>query len=337
LGTFTLQNFYMKQKYQIFISSTFTDLKEERQACVEAILRAGHIPAGMELFSASSESQLETIKRWIEDCEIYILLLGGRYGSIEPKSGLSYTEIEYNYALELGKPFFAIIISDTYLNSKVKEIGKDVLELENPKKYEEFKSLVSSKTSRFFDNNNDIKLTIFESIIDIQNRVQLKGWIKATEMPDTSLILTQLSELSEKNRVLEKELKILNESKNDKIGNFTFEELLSLFRNKKIIFPKAISGKKEDEEISLLDLFISFQQYLSVGVTNSSSASLLEGYIVYKVAAELRIYDLVEIVKVANVAWSRYQTSKLGNQFVATLNLKLLKIEKEEQKSNKQE
>lgn len=40
----------MKKKYQIFISSTYQDLKEERQAAVEAILKAGHIPAGMELF-----------------------------------------------------------------------------------------------------------------------------------------------------------------------------------------------------------------------------------------------------------------------------------------------
>ena len=319
----------MKQKYQIFISSTFTDLKEERQACVEAILRAGHIPAGMELFSASSESQLETIKRWIEDCEIYILLLGGRYGSIEPKSGLSYTEIEYNYALELGKPFFAIIISDIYLNNKVKEIGQDVLELENRKKYENFKSLVASKTSRFFDNNNDIKLAIFESIIDIQNRYNLKGWTKAVEIPDTSLILTQLSELSEKNRILEKEIKILNESKNDKIGNHTFKDLYDYLRETLILYPKEISGSKLDEEVSLLKLFTMFKEYLSIGISNRANASKKEMYIILNLASQLRIYDLVEIVKVPNVAWSKYQTSKYGNQFLATLMIRMSKIKEE--------
>jgi hypothetical protein len=45
-----------KRRLQVFISSTFLDLKEERQAAVEAVLRAGHIPAGMELFSAGNES-----------------------------------------------------------------------------------------------------------------------------------------------------------------------------------------------------------------------------------------------------------------------------------------
>ena len=55
-----------KRKLQVFVSSTFADLKEERQAAVEAILTAGHIPAGMELFAAGDESQMNVIKRWIE-------------------------------------------------------------------------------------------------------------------------------------------------------------------------------------------------------------------------------------------------------------------------------
>ena len=72
----------MEKKLQIFVSSTFTDMKDERQAAVEAILRSGNIPAGMELFAAGDKSQLETITRWIDDSDIYLLLLGGRYGTI---------------------------------------------------------------------------------------------------------------------------------------------------------------------------------------------------------------------------------------------------------------
>lgn len=85
----------MKRKLQIFVSSTYTDLREERQAAVEGILSAGHIPAGMELFSAGDETQLETIRRWISESDIYMLILGGRYGSIEPKTKKSYTQLEY--------------------------------------------------------------------------------------------------------------------------------------------------------------------------------------------------------------------------------------------------
>ncbi|WP_265588473.1 DUF4062 domain-containing protein [Staphylococcus aureus] len=40
-----------KIKYQIFISSTYLDLIEERQAVVEAVLNSNNIPAGMELLT----------------------------------------------------------------------------------------------------------------------------------------------------------------------------------------------------------------------------------------------------------------------------------------------
>lgn len=52
----------MKKKLQVFVSSTWTDMILERQAAVEAILEAGHIPAGMELFSADNKKQFEVIK-----------------------------------------------------------------------------------------------------------------------------------------------------------------------------------------------------------------------------------------------------------------------------------
>jgi hypothetical protein len=64
-----------KKKLQVFVSSTYSDLKEERQAAVEAILSAGHIPAGMELFAAGDESQMEVIKRWIDDSDVFLLIL----------------------------------------------------------------------------------------------------------------------------------------------------------------------------------------------------------------------------------------------------------------------
>jgi hypothetical protein len=85
---------FVKKRLQVFVSSTYTDLIEERQAAVEAILTAGHIPAGMELFAAGDESQLEVIKQWIDESDIYLLILGGRYGSVEKSSGKSYTQIE---------------------------------------------------------------------------------------------------------------------------------------------------------------------------------------------------------------------------------------------------
>jgi hypothetical protein len=43
---------HVQKKFQIFVSSTFVDLEDERRAVIEAILDLGHIPIGMEAFQA---------------------------------------------------------------------------------------------------------------------------------------------------------------------------------------------------------------------------------------------------------------------------------------------
>ena len=98
----------MDKRYQVFISSTYTDLKEERQAVIKTVIEASCIPAGMELFPAADEQQLAFIKRVIDDCDYYILIIGGRYGSVS-ENGLSYTEQEYDYAVGKNIPVIALI------------------------------------------------------------------------------------------------------------------------------------------------------------------------------------------------------------------------------------
>ncbi len=48
-----------------------------------------------------------------------MLILGGRYGSIEPDSGKSYTHLEYKYALEKEIPIFAVVLKDEFLYKKL--------------------------------------------------------------------------------------------------------------------------------------------------------------------------------------------------------------------------
>src|SRR5437763_2890043 len=90
-------------RYQIFVSSTYEDLREERQQATQAILEAGCFPSGMELFPASDDTQWELIKRVIEESDYYVVIVAGRYGSLGPE-GRSYTEMEYDYAVEKGIP-----------------------------------------------------------------------------------------------------------------------------------------------------------------------------------------------------------------------------------------
>jgi hypothetical protein len=99
-------------RYQVFLSSTFEDLREERQEVTEALLNMRRcIPAGMELFGASSLPPWHIITRVLDLTDYFVLVLGSRYGSRPPESALSYTEMEYDYALQSGLPVLAFAAS----------------------------------------------------------------------------------------------------------------------------------------------------------------------------------------------------------------------------------
>lgn len=74
------------KKYQIFISSTYKDLIEEREEAVKAILLMDNIPSGMEMFSALDNEQFEVIKKVIDLCDYYVLIIGKKYGTINKKT-----------------------------------------------------------------------------------------------------------------------------------------------------------------------------------------------------------------------------------------------------------
>ena len=101
----------MDKRYKVFISSTYADLKEERAKVMQTIMSLNCIPAGMELFPASDDEQFEFIKRVIDDCDYYILIVGGRYGSLSA-DGISYTEKEFDYAKKKGIPILVFLHSD---------------------------------------------------------------------------------------------------------------------------------------------------------------------------------------------------------------------------------
>lgn len=329
----------MKNKLQVFISSTFSDLQVERQAAVEAVLRSGHISAGMELFSAGNESQLEIIKRWIDESDVYMLILGGRYGSIEKKTGLSYTEIEYKYALEKNKPVFAIVVSDTLLKAKVKKVGVDAIERIEVEKYNKFKELVLSKICRFFNNDNEIKLAVLESLLDIQSRFDLKGWVRYEDVPDMSSLLNQLTSLQNENNNLKKEL-LSQKGKAVKqaFGALNYEELEQLLINKIINIPKAVSNRDKDFKQSYLDVLIANAGAFNIGIDNQV-ASGEANHLLYRIASDLIAFGLIEqrIEKRGQRNVSVLRTSNDGRRFIAESALRTHQAEQKKERVKSKE
>lgn len=280
------------RKLQVFVSSTFIDLQEERQAAVQAILNAGHIPAGMELFTAGDESQWTIIKRWIEESDVYMLLLGGRYGSIEPKSGKSYTHLEYEYALKLKKPLFAIVMQEQALDEKVKQKGKSILELDNPQGLKEFRQVVTGNMCAFWSDLKDIKLSINDSIRDIEYRYEdsLKGWVK-DEGTNLGSTLDELTRLSKENSELKLELANYQNS-GEKINGIDIKEFALLLKKKKV---GGLTFQYNDgDEYKDIKNLLSFFQYFSIE-KKEQNGDFVDEYGDYSNSLRnIRNYELVE-------------------------------------------
>lgn len=98
-----------EKRFQVFVSSTYLDLADERRAVVETLLELDAFPAGMELFPATDDDAWTLIESVIEDSDYYLLIVGGKYGSIDPDLDVSYTEREYDTAVRFGKPVMAFL------------------------------------------------------------------------------------------------------------------------------------------------------------------------------------------------------------------------------------
>jgi hypothetical protein len=227
-----------KKKLQVFVSSTFVDLRQERQAAVEAILEAGHIPAGMELFASGDESQMEVIRQWIDDSDVFFLILGGRYGSVEPISKKSYIQLEFEYATEKKKPIFSVVMTDVEFDRRNKE-DSSKCEREYFKEWKDFRNTVRQKLVEHWSDSKDIKLAVHKSLAHFVRDESLVGWIRGDEAGKTPEGVSQeLARLSTENAALRK---ALNDSENKPpiiSSGLTFPEFKRLLEDEKIDITK---------------------------------------------------------------------------------------------------
>lgn len=169
----------MDKRYQVFVSSTFKDLEEERQEVMHALLELDGMPAGMELFPAANETQWNLIKKVIDDCDYYVLILGGRYGSVGP-DGLSYTEMEYRYALSIGKPTIAFLHRNPGKIASEKSESSD----EGRTKLSQFRALVEMKLCKHWETPQELGSVVSRSLIQLIKSNPAVGWVRANELAD---------------------------------------------------------------------------------------------------------------------------------------------------------
>lgn len=174
-----------KRKFSIFISSTYEDLKKERQALIDVSLENNFIPVGMEQFHAAPTSQWNVITKMIDECDFYLLVIGGRYGSIDEETGLSYTEKEYNYAKTKKMPVLVLLKELSAISESEKDTGDN--KYTKIRKLDEFREMVKNNknTVDFFTDLNNLKYVASSAFKNAVNYVDANaGWVRYGDIVD---------------------------------------------------------------------------------------------------------------------------------------------------------
>ena len=190
-----------RKRYQVFISSTYKDLKEERLVVLQNLLRLNCFPAGMELFPAANDEQFEYIKRIIDLSDYYILIIAGRYGSVD-STGVSYTEKEYDYALEKGIPILV------FIHSNPEKLPRDFTETDGGQweKLDAFKEKVGkNRLVRQWITPNDLASEIILSLTEAFENHPRLGWSRG-ESKDSEELFREYRNINKENESLKAQI-----------------------------------------------------------------------------------------------------------------------------------
>ncbi|RHZ90979.1 DUF4062 domain-containing protein [Cereibacter sphaeroides] len=183
-----------EKRYSIFISSTYEDLKAERQAVQDAVISAGDFPVQMESFPAADEDQFEFIKTLIDSCDYYVLIVAGRYGK-PAADGKSYTEKEFRYAVSKGIPILVMLHGDR----QSLPISKCESTPEGKERLNAFVAEVEhNRLRKTWQSAESLKLAVFEALVYAKATKPAVGWVRGNMVASID-VLEELNDLRKEN------------------------------------------------------------------------------------------------------------------------------------------
>ncbi len=295
------------KKYQVFISSTYIDLIDERRKILDILLMADCIPAGMESFVATDNEQFEVIKKIIDLCDYYVLIIGKRYGTINPITEISYTEMEYDYAKEQGIPVLVFSIDESMelSNEKIDNDPDKVLRLNRFRQKAMNNRLVS-----IWKTSDELSGKLAISIMKAKAEIPRLGWQPATSFDEASL-RKEIMDLQNLNNDLNTKLKESNETiaSLNSVGEIAFDDCLFTidsyyFRNNyKSPLTNDFSLPQLFETISLQMIDVSILESViektiekMIGKVNSNSNSiyLSDSEVIKRILNQLKALNLIK-------------------------------------------
>lgn len=275
----------MEKRYQVFISSTYEDLQEERKAVSDTLLSMDCIPVGMEEFPATDEEQFEFIKRIIDESDYYLLIIGGRYGSI-CNDGVSFTEKEFDYAVSKKKT----VISFIHVDRDKLTVDKTDKDDYKKQKLEQFIAKVSSgRLKKDWKNKDELRFLVAQSISYAKKTSPAVGYVRAN-LPDMEELLNQLNKLRMENEDLKKKL---SERDTSLINIPNIAQIDEEYEFNGIEYLDINTNREYSVRDNWLDVFLILSPKAMEGLDDSSSKATLNRYFARKLG--VRNFSLDEI------------------------------------------
>ncbi len=289
------------RKYQVFISSTWEDLIDERKEVIETLWKTNCIPSAMEQFPATEGDKWEFIKSRIDECDYFIIIVAGRYGSCD-NEGLSFTEKEYNYAESIKKPILRFIHkdSDKLTGNKIEstDAGKEKLE-----KFK--KKLKNGQLVNDWEDKHELSKKMILSIFELNKNYPEAGWIRSNTVTKPEDYILYLEE----NKKLNETLCYLNEKLKKAENNIKIEENVSDLSSNDDTHTEEIVVFKEEWQLENLnftwnEVLFRFKSAFITGIFESSLFDKIKKWILEKTYSDKVTDESVE--KILNIVVNQF-------------------------------
>lgn len=299
--------------FRVFVSSTYEDMINYRDAAISALTSIDTLPVGMEQFVSSPDKSLDVCLSEVRRCQLFISIIGMRYGSVDEETGKSYSELEYEEAIKNGIPVLAFIIDENEcaVLPKFVDVG------ENAEKLKKFKEILNQRYSSRFQSVENLKELVVRAVTkqvnDTSKEPLKRQQISKDQYKDGAILFKRFMLLPEKYKNTEATLRVRLDGK---FGTWLVREALfeaygldrgdTIFCNDVSVL--GIDFSDIDEDSATIDMFAEGKSADWIIDNNITLGSIIE-------AKFLLAYEYVEGVKESGYK-KAVLIMKMGNSII---------------------
>lgn len=170
------------EKPVVFISSsTMRGLTEYRAAAVHACETADMTPMSIDSLVSQPIDSIGQSRDWVDRADVYVAILGHRYGFVPAGSEISVAEIEFNRAMERRIPTL-IFMLDEEIPAPPGDVETDTEAAEKLKKFKE--RVGNAAIVRVVDSPEDLRLRAARALTMLRPEIDKRASDKPQDPPN---------------------------------------------------------------------------------------------------------------------------------------------------------